>query len=217
MFIYFQSNYTDVTLACEGKFYPVHKLVLSTCSEYFSDIFDRTPCKNPVVVLKDIQCKDLEFLLDYMYIGEVNVRQNELSSLIKAAECLKVKGLAVRDDDPSQLHGSKQNYEERSDREQSSPPAKRHKSVDDRTNDLTKEHLKDKLNDVPQLEESNLSTDSSVPGQVSDFIQHQTEQSVTQSVGDEVRLLLFFFIYSLNAFLFKLSNNLLLEVCNPFH
>lgn len=97
----FQGNYTDVTLACDGKFYPVHKLVLSTCSEYFSDIFDRTPCKNPVVVLKDIQCQDLEFLLDYMYIGEVNVRQNDLASLIKAAECLRIKGLAVPDDDGS--------------------------------------------------------------------------------------------------------------------
>ncbi|KAG0721087.1 Protein tramtrack, alpha isoform [Chionoecetes opilio] len=96
-----KGNYTDVTLACDGKFYPVHKLVLSTCSEYFSDIFDRTPCKNPVIVLKDIQCQDLEFLLDYMYIGEVNVRQNDLASLIKAAECLRVKGLAVPDDDGS--------------------------------------------------------------------------------------------------------------------
>nr|XP_045608104.1 zinc finger and BTB domain-containing protein 49-like isoform X27 [Procambarus clarkii] len=92
--------YTDVTLACDGKFYSVHKLVLSTCSDYFCAMFDKTACKSPVIVLKDIKCEDLEALLDYMYLGEVNVRQSDLASLIKAAENLRIKGLAVPDDEP---------------------------------------------------------------------------------------------------------------------
>ncbi|XP_047482823.1 longitudinals lacking protein, isoforms A/B/D/L-like isoform X9 [Penaeus chinensis] len=140
-----KETYTDVTLACEGKFYPVHKLVLSTCSEYFSDIFERTPCKNPVVVLKDIQCRDIEFLLDYMYIGEVNVRQNELSSLIKAAECLRIKGLAVPDEEPKKASsnsvstsGVQQSARQRP--EQPSPPAKRRKADDRRATSLGTEH-----------------------------------------------------------------------------
>ncbi|XP_045125494.1 protein tramtrack, beta isoform-like isoform X5 [Portunus trituberculatus] len=133
-----KETYTDVTLACEGKFYPVHKLVLSTCSEYFSDIFDRTPCKNPVVVLKDINCQDLEFLLDYMYIGEVNVRQNELSSLIKAAECLRIKGLAVPDEEPKKngSGGSSNNTsaagQGRQRPELATPPAKRRRAEERR-------------------------------------------------------------------------------------
>ncbi|ROT74426.1 Broad-complex protein isoform 4 [Penaeus vannamei] len=140
-----KETYTDVTLACEGKFYPVHKLVLSTCSEYFSDIFERTPCKNPVVVLKDIQCRDIEFLLDYMYIGEVNVRQNELSSLIKAAECLRIKGLAVPDEEPKKASsnsvstsGVQQSARQRP--EQPSPPAKRRKADDRRPTSIGTEH-----------------------------------------------------------------------------
>ncbi|MCL4135977.1 UNVERIFIED_CONTAM: hypothetical protein GTU68_024717, partial [Idotea baltica] len=96
-----KANYTDATLAVEGKFYPVHKLVLSTCSEYFSEIFERTPCKCPVIVLKDVRSQDLESLLDYMYLGEVNVNQNDLALLLKTAECLRIKGLAVPDDDPN--------------------------------------------------------------------------------------------------------------------
>ncbi|KAK4312681.1 hypothetical protein Pmani_015916 [Petrolisthes manimaculis] len=134
-----KGNYTDVTLACEGKFYPVHKLVLSTCSEYFSEIFERTPCKNPVIVLKDILCQDLEFLLDYMYIGEVNVRQNDLSSLIKAAECLKIKGLAVPDDDPkyqsnSKCHGVGNTRQQRytDSGERISPPPTKRKRTEER-------------------------------------------------------------------------------------
>ncbi|XP_018010409.1 zinc finger and BTB domain-containing protein 7A isoform X11 [Hyalella azteca] len=96
-----KESYSDVTLACAGKFYPAHKLVLSTCSEYFEEMFERTQCKHPVIVLKDIGADDLEALLSYMYDGEVNVLQENLSSLIKAAECLKIKGLAVADSDPT--------------------------------------------------------------------------------------------------------------------
>ncbi|KAF2362540.1 BTB/POZ domain [Trinorchestia longiramus] len=97
-----KESYSDVTLACAGKFYPTHKLVLSTCSEYFEEMFERTQCKHPVIVLKDIGADDLEALLCYMYDGEVNVLQENLSSLIKAAECLKIKGLAVADNDPNE-------------------------------------------------------------------------------------------------------------------
>lgn len=37
---------------------------------------------------------DLEALLNYMYLGEINVLQADLTSLMKAAEVLKIKGLA---------------------------------------------------------------------------------------------------------------------------
>ncbi|MCL4134128.1 UNVERIFIED_CONTAM: hypothetical protein GTU68_025762, partial [Idotea baltica] len=102
-----KDSFCDVTIACEGKFYPSHKLVLSTCSEYFQDMFQHTQCKHPVIVLKDIHCEDLEALLNYMYLGEVNVLQEKLSTLIKAAECLKIKGLAVPDDPPKDAIGEK--------------------------------------------------------------------------------------------------------------
>ncbi|XP_045582583.1 protein bric-a-brac 1 isoform X16 [Procambarus clarkii] len=97
-----KERYTDVTLACEGKFYPVHKLVLSTCSEYFESMFEQTPCKHPIVVLKDVKPEELEALLSYMYAGVVNVAQNDLARLIKVAELLKIKGLAVPDEPPPQ-------------------------------------------------------------------------------------------------------------------
>lgn len=171
-----KGNYTDVTLACEGKFYPVHKLVLSTCSEYFSDIFDRTPCKNPVVVLKDIQCQDLEFLLDYMYIGEVNVRQNELSSLIKAAECLRIKGLAVPDEDPKHQtsdgsssssgngHSSSKHCSvEQQHGDSSSTPPKRRRTEDRRTSSsLTVERTLDALHEDRSMGEGH-SEEASLP------------------------------------------------------
>ncbi|XP_066964709.1 longitudinals lacking protein, isoforms H/M/V-like isoform X18 [Macrobrachium rosenbergii] len=119
-----KQSYTDVTLACDGKFYSVHKLVLSTCSDYFCAMFEKTACKSPVIVLKDIKSNDLEALLDYMYLGEVNVRQSDLASLIKAAENLRIKGLAVPDDEPPSKKGSV-GAPSRRDGGSGSPPAKR--------------------------------------------------------------------------------------------
>ncbi|XP_064100859.1 mucin-2-like [Macrobrachium nipponense] len=95
---------TDATLACEGHFYPVHKFVLSTCSEYFSDIFDWTPCVNPVIVINNIISSELEVLLDFMYNGEVNVKENVISGILHAANCLKVRGLAIVDEDGQKAH-----------------------------------------------------------------------------------------------------------------
>lgn len=137
-FLLFQANYTDATLAVEGNFYPVHKLVLSTCSEYFSEIFERTPCKSPVVVLKDVRSQDLESLLDYMYLGEVNVNQKDLALLLKTAECLQIKGLAVPDEDPTRHstpstthhhhhHHHKGHALSSEDLSRDTPPAKRRK------------------------------------------------------------------------------------------
>lgn len=39
-----------------------------------------------------------------MYIGEVNVVQDKLAGLIKSAECLRIKGLAVPDETPPPPH-----------------------------------------------------------------------------------------------------------------
>lgn len=71
-----------------------HKVVLSACSPFFESIFVENPCKHPVVILKDIRYVDLKALVEFMYKGEVNVVQEQLPSLLKTAEALKIKGLA---------------------------------------------------------------------------------------------------------------------------
>jgi len=55
------------------------------------------PCKHPIVILKDIGYKELESLLQFMYRGEVNVRQEELTTFLKTAEMLQIKGLTGND------------------------------------------------------------------------------------------------------------------------
>ena len=86
--------FVDVTIACDGLNLKAHKIVLSACSPYFQSMFYNTPDKHPVVFLKDVRYDEMKALLEFMYRGEVSVDQENLSSLLKVAEGLKIKGLA---------------------------------------------------------------------------------------------------------------------------
>ena len=113
-------------MACDGLLYPAHKFLLATCSEYFNDIFKANLGNNVVVILKDVKSQDLQYLMDYMYLGEVNVAQSQLASLIKTAECLKVKGLAIPDDEPHHFTTIHKDHSSSDDRDREiSPPSKR--------------------------------------------------------------------------------------------
>lgn len=84
----------DVTLYAEGRPMRAHKVVLSACSSYFQEVFANHTGTHPVIILKDILYSELRALIDYMYRGEVSIGQQQLGSLIRAAESLQVKGLA---------------------------------------------------------------------------------------------------------------------------
>ncbi|XP_042228507.1 protein tramtrack, beta isoform-like isoform X19 [Homarus americanus] len=123
-----QEIFVDATLACGGKLYAAHKFVLSTCSDYFKQMFTKNPSKHPIVFMKDVTSRDLEALLDFMYNGEVNVPQSSLGSLIKTAEGLQIKGLAVPDDPPAPKRERDRERDKRESKthlEHLSPPAKR--------------------------------------------------------------------------------------------
>ena len=94
--------FVDVTIACDGLNLKAHKMVLSACSPYFQSMFYNTPDKHPVVFLKDVRYDEMKALLEFMYRGEVSVDQENLSSLLKVAEGLKIKGLA----DVSESHSA---------------------------------------------------------------------------------------------------------------
>ncbi|XP_050054219.1 broad-complex core protein isoforms 1/2/3/4/5-like isoform X1 [Aphis gossypii] len=91
-------DFIDVTLACDGKSLKAHRVVLSACSPYFRELLKSTPCKHPVIVLQDVVFDDLQALVEFIYHGEVNVHQRNLSSFLKTAEVLRVSGLTQPSD-----------------------------------------------------------------------------------------------------------------------
>ncbi|XP_072390249.1 protein abrupt [Diabrotica undecimpunctata] len=89
-----EEDFVDVTLACDGCSFTAHKVVLSACSPYFKRLLKANPCQHPIVILRDVQEKDMESLLRFMYNGEVHIGQERLSDFIKTAQMLQVRGLA---------------------------------------------------------------------------------------------------------------------------
>ncbi|XP_050061618.1 longitudinals lacking protein, isoforms A/B/D/L-like isoform X18 [Aphis gossypii] len=83
----------DCTLAAEGQYLKAHKVVLSACSPYLELLLSQHYEKHPIVILKDVKFQELKSMMDYMYRGEVNISQDQLSTFLKAAESLQIKGL----------------------------------------------------------------------------------------------------------------------------
>ena len=89
----------DVSLTCaSGKVLPAHRMVLAACSDYFYRLFKDLPEKHPVIVFKDASEQILNDLLEFMYRGEVEVDEANLSDFLKFADTLQVKGLSQGQD-----------------------------------------------------------------------------------------------------------------------
>lgn len=89
-----EDGLVDVTLASDGKCIQAHKLILSACSPFFREVFKANPCQHPVIILQDTHFSELESLLCFVYKGEVNIEQENLPALLRAAETLQIRGLA---------------------------------------------------------------------------------------------------------------------------
>ena len=88
-----EKDFFDVTLACEDSQISAHKVILSACSPFFRSVLRKNPHAHPLLYLKGVKYQELLSVLNFMYMGEVNVAQEELNSFLAVAEELRVKGL----------------------------------------------------------------------------------------------------------------------------
>ena len=88
-------DFFDVTLACDGNQLQAHKVILSACSPFFRSILKRNMHPHPLLYLKGIKYEEMQSILSFIYNGEVNVAQSDLSSFLSVAEDLQVKGLSA--------------------------------------------------------------------------------------------------------------------------
>jgi len=135
-----EKDFFDVTLACDDSQVQAHKVILSACSPFFRSVLRRNPHQHPLLYLKGVKYKELLSVLNFMYMGEVNVAQEELNSFLSVAEDLRVKGLTQNNSSPAQESSpktsSKPDNQKQSvrprdpiDRDTIAPPPKRSRPV----------------------------------------------------------------------------------------
>merc|ERR1719341_682206 len=92
--IYQETNFLDVTLASEDhRQIKAHRVVLSASSPFFKDVLAGVLHPHPFLYLKGIKFKELDVLIRFIYFGEAEVPQEDLSRLLLVASELQVKGL----------------------------------------------------------------------------------------------------------------------------
>ena len=87
-------DFTDVTLATVDDYQiTVHKVILSSCSEFFKNILQKNPHQNPLIYLKDVKHKYLKMVMQFIYLGECDVGQADLSQFLNTGKELRISGL----------------------------------------------------------------------------------------------------------------------------
>jgi len=122
-----EKDFFDVTLACDDSQLQAHKVILSACSPFFRNILKRNPHQHPLLYLKGVKYAELEAVLNFMYMGEVNVAQEALNSFLSVAEELRVKGLTQNNTESATAKSDKppRLRDQPPDREAGAPPAKK--------------------------------------------------------------------------------------------
>ena len=115
-----QEDFQDVTLVGDdNNQISAHKVVLSSCSEYFKNILTRNKHSHPLICLGSTDISDLRNMLDYIYNGEVKIYQGDIDKFLQVAQRFKLEGLMAKE-----------------------------QGTDDRMNDDQMKHEKDKIIDT---------------------------------------------------------------------
>ena len=89
-----ENAFHDVTLVSDDEVHMnAHKVVLSAASSFFKRLLKKHPHQSPLLYLSGVQACDLQFILDYVYQGQVHLYQNQVNSFLVAAAKLKIAGL----------------------------------------------------------------------------------------------------------------------------
>ena len=90
-------DFTDVTLACEDESIKAHKVILSASSPFFNKMLKSIPHPRPLIYMRGVKGEDLVAMVDFIYLGEANILQEQLERFLSLAEELELKGMARND------------------------------------------------------------------------------------------------------------------------
>ena len=91
----YEDDFYDVTLvSSDKKLLSAHKVVLSSCSEYFRGILSQSKQANLLLCLEGISSVEVTNVLDYIYNGELQMPRDSLQRFLEIADRFQLEGLA---------------------------------------------------------------------------------------------------------------------------
>lgn len=86
--------FSDVTLISDDKVkFSAHKILLSSCSDMLKVILKENNHRNSLIYLSGMSSDDIRLILDYIYLGEAKLYQEQLDSFLKSSKKLEIDGL----------------------------------------------------------------------------------------------------------------------------
>ena len=94
-----ETDFTDVTLACEDQSVKAHKVILSACSPFFKRLLRSHPHPQPLLFMRGIKAYEMESIVNFIYQGEAKIFQEQLKRFLALAEELELQGLSGNSED----------------------------------------------------------------------------------------------------------------------
>ena len=92
------NDFSDVTLVCEdGQQVEAHKVILAASSPFLENLLKRNKHVHPMIFMRGLKYEDLVAVVDFLYLGEANIFQENLDSFLAIANELQLKGLMRED------------------------------------------------------------------------------------------------------------------------
>ena len=90
-------QFTDITLFCENtKQLRAHKIILGTCSYFFRNILASLPIQPAHLYIDGVSHQDLTNVVAFMYMGEMNIRKENLNDFTDVCKKFQLLGLPDR-------------------------------------------------------------------------------------------------------------------------
>ena len=93
-------DFVDVTLASEdGEHVKAHKIILAASSPFFQNLFKRHKHAHLLIFMRGVNSENLLAVIDFLYLGETNISQENLDSFLAIADDLQLKGFVGQNAD----------------------------------------------------------------------------------------------------------------------
>ena len=92
-------KFSDVTIVSDDEqLFQAHRFILSSCSSMFQKILKNSP-ENATIYLRGISQKDIQSLLQFMYLGKAIINKARIDEFLNVARDLKIKEIGEDDVD----------------------------------------------------------------------------------------------------------------------